>query len=55
VSQRKTLGRPKIGPPINIRLGDELLTKVDKMASIYGWGRAKMIRHLITRGIDAES
>lgn len=47
-------GRPEIGQPINIRLGDELLAQVDKMALAYGWSRAMAIRHLVAMGIDAE-
>lgn len=47
-------GRPEIGQPINIRLGDELLGRVDEMAAAYGWSRASAIRHLIAMGIDAE-
>lgn len=47
-------GRPEIGQPINVRLGDELLASVDKMALAYGWSRAMAIRHLIAMGLEAE-
>ena len=48
------VGRPEIGQPINIRLGDDLLAQVDKMALAYGWGRALSFRHLVAMGLDAE-
>lgn len=46
-------GRPEIGDPINVRLGD-LLPQVDKLAAAYGWSRAVTIRHLIAMGLAAE-
>jgi len=40
-------GRPEIGQPINIRLGDERLALVDDYAAYNGWSRAEAIRFLI--------
>jgi metal-responsive CopG/Arc/MetJ family transcriptional regulator len=41
-------GRPEIGQPINIRLGDELLAKVDAFADTYDISRAEAIRRMLT-------
>ena len=41
-------GRPEIGHPINIRLGDELLAAVDAKAARLGVSRAELIRMLLT-------
>lgn len=46
-------GRPEIGPPINIRLGDTLLALVDGYAAREGINRASAIRAL-TRAALAE-
>lgn len=40
-------GRPEIGQPINIRLGDELLAAVDAKAARLGASRAKVIRTIL--------
>jgi hypothetical protein len=40
-------GRPEIGQPINIRLGDELLAAVDAKAHRLGISRAELIRTLL--------
>lgn len=40
-------GRPEIGQPINIRLGDELLAKVDAFAETYEISRAEAIRRML--------
>ena len=42
-------GRPEIGTPINVRLGDDLLAKVDAIAAADGASRAETIRNLIRR------
>jgi metal-responsive CopG/Arc/MetJ family transcriptional regulator len=41
-------GRPEIGQPINVRLGDELLAAVDRMADRQGLSRAEMIRLILS-------
>jgi metal-responsive CopG/Arc/MetJ family transcriptional regulator len=41
------VGRPEIGQPINIRLGDALLAKVDGFAETYGISRAEAIRRIL--------
>lgn len=40
-------GRPEIGQPINIRLGDDLLAAVDRKAERLGMSRAELIRTLL--------
>jgi hypothetical protein len=40
-------GRPEIGQPINIRLGDELLDAVDNYAADHEVSRAEAIRILL--------
>jgi hypothetical protein len=40
-------GRPEIGHPINVRLGDELLTAVDAKAHRLGQSRAGLIRTIL--------
>lgn len=44
-------GRPEVGKPINIRLGDELLAEVDAWAEGQGIKRAEAIRQLVQRGL----
>lgn len=44
-------GRPEIGTPINIRLGDDLLAAVDARAAAEGVSRAAMIRQLLTSAL----
>lgn len=41
------MGRPEIGPPINVRLGDTLLTHVDRYAKDENISRADAIRRLV--------
>lgn len=41
------VGRPEIGKPINIRLGDELLQAVDDEANRLGISRAELIRVIL--------
>jgi metal-responsive CopG/Arc/MetJ family transcriptional regulator len=40
-------GRPEIGQPINVRLGDELLAAVDADAQQQGTSRAETIREIL--------
>lgn len=41
------VGRPEIGTPINVRLGDDLLAEVDEYAAELGVSRAEAIRQLV--------
>jgi metal-responsive CopG/Arc/MetJ family transcriptional regulator len=41
-------GRPEIGQPINVRLGDDLLAAVDRRAHQLGASRAELIRTILT-------
>lgn len=51
----RQVGRPEVGRPINIRLGDELLARVDLYARHEGISRAEAIRQLIADGMRGES
>lgn len=44
-------GRPEVGQPINVRLGDDLLARVDARASTDGVSRAEIIRRLVSAGV----
>lgn len=44
-------GRPEIGQPINVRLGDKLLALVDDYAASNGRTRADAIRFLLTTAL----
>jgi metal-responsive CopG/Arc/MetJ family transcriptional regulator len=44
-------GRPAVGIPINVRLGDDLLAQVDAYAESEGIKRAEAIRRLVARGL----
>jgi metal-responsive CopG/Arc/MetJ family transcriptional regulator len=44
-------GRPVVGTPINIRLGDALLEAVDDYAKCEGISRAEAIRALVRYGL----
>lgn len=44
-------GRPTVGTPINVRLGDELLAQVDAYAESEGIKRAEAVRRLVERGL----
>lgn len=44
-------GRPHVGIPVNIRLGDDLLAEVDAFAAAEGIPRAEAIRQLVHRGL----
>jgi hypothetical protein len=45
-------GRPPIGDPINVRLGDGLLSHVDEFAKRMGVSRADAIRDLVGSGLE---
>lgn len=44
-------GRPEVGKPINIRLGDGLLARVDEYAKKADLPRAVVIRALVDNGL----
>lgn len=44
-------GRPGIGPPIQIRLPDDLLARVDERAKAEGVNRAEMSRRLLAAAL----
>lgn len=43
-------GRPEVGEPVNVRLG-EFLPQVDEFAASHGLSRAAAIRELVSRGL----
>lgn len=45
------VGRPEIGTPINVRLGDELLAAVDAYAAHWQITRALAVRRLVLNAI----
>jgi predicted DNA binding CopG/RHH family protein len=47
-------GRPEIGQPINIRLGDDLLAAIDAKADRLGVSRAETIRMLLGDAMQSE-
>lgn len=47
-------GRPEIGPPINIRFGTDLLSRVDEKAAAAGTTRADMLRWLVDAGANTD-
>lgn len=49
VVPRNVGGRPLVGKPINVRLGDDLLAKVDADAKASGRSRADMLREIVAR------
>lgn len=46
-------GRPEVGKPINIRLGDELLADLDAYAAIEGINRAEAVRRFVQQGLKS--
>lgn len=44
-------GRPGVGQPINVRLGTELLARVDAIAAERGSSRAETIRALVADAV----
>lgn len=40
-------GRPEIGTPINVRVGDDLLADIDARAYSLGVSRASLIRSML--------
>jgi metal-responsive CopG/Arc/MetJ family transcriptional regulator len=52
MTESRRPGRPEVGHPINIRLGDDLLAKVDAAAAEAGQSRAQTIRELVAKAVD---
>jgi hypothetical protein len=48
-------GRPEIGPKIEVRLPENLLTKVDARADAEGVSRAEMVRMLLAEALDQQA
>ena len=44
----RKIGRPKVGRPINIRLGADLLARVDEIACARKASRSQTIRSLLS-------
>ncbi len=44
-------GRPPVGQPINVRLGVDLLDRVDAIAAERGRSRAETIRELLAAAV----
>lgn len=53
VEEERGPGRPEVGAPINVRLGDQLLTNVDAWAAIHSTSRSEAIRRLVFDGLRA--
>ncbi len=51
VEEERGPGRPEVGKPINVRLGDELLARIDAEAKTRGKSRADTIRDLVAQAI----
>ena len=48
-------GRPKVGPPVEIRVPDGLLERLDDLAAKRNTTRAALIREMIERGLDTQA
>lgn len=48
---RNVGGRPAVGEPINVRLGDELLARVDEAAAAANVSRAEHLRTVVAAGL----
>jgi Ribbon-helix-helix protein, copG family len=53
IEEERGPGRPVVGDAINVRLGDELLGRVDALSAGTGISRAEAIRSLVTVGLAA--
>lgn len=53
VEDERGPGRPEVGKPIHIRLGDDLLAQVDAEAAWRGRSRADTIRELVFQALTA--
>jgi hypothetical protein len=45
-------GRPPVGSPIHIRLGAELVKRIDNEAEFFGESRARTIRRLLNLALE---
>jgi hypothetical protein len=52
VEEEKGPGRPAIGEPVNVRLGDALLARVDACARLDGMTRAEWVRRACETAAD---
>lgn len=48
------VGRPEIGRPVNLRLGDDLLAEVDAYAETQEIKRPEAVRRLIRLGLERQ-
>jgi hypothetical protein len=53
IEEERGPGRPEVGKPINVRLGDDLLLRVDAEADRRGKSRADTLRELVTSALQA--
>lgn len=51
IEEERGPGRPKVGEPINVRLGDDLLARVDAEAERRGKTRAETVRELVAAAL----
>lgn len=54
VEEERGPGRPEVGKPINVRLGDELLAQVDAEAKRCGKSRADTLRDLVAQALAGQ-
>ncbi|MFY9114685.1 MAG: CopG family transcriptional regulator [Dethiobacteria bacterium] len=47
-------GRPEIGPPVIIRLPEELIRELDRRAEAKGISRAEVVRRLLAEALYGE-
>jgi hypothetical protein len=51
IEEERGPGRPEVGKPINVRLGDDLLARVDAAAAERGKSRADLLRELVAQAL----
>lgn len=52
IEEERGPGRPEVGKPINLRLGDDLLDRVDAEAKRRGKTRAETVRELVAAALS---
>lgn len=55
IEEERGPGRPEIGPTIQVRLPENLLTQVDARADAEGVSRAEMVRMLLAKALDQQA
>lgn len=55
IEEERGPGRPEVGQPINVRLGDDLLAQVDAIAKADNASRAETVRTLIASAVAARA